>query len=476
MKLEFNLNLDDILNSTGGKAVKIGKYLVFNEVFIDSRQLFSENSIFFAIKGKKFNGEDFVGEIFQNGCPCAFVSWDFLEKNDISEYADKTLIAVEDTLIAYGLLAKKYLSLFNLQNKIAITGSSGKTTTKEMLYKILSEHFGENYVLKNKYNYNNQVGIPNTVFELNSGYKFLVLEIGTNKKGEIEKLSNIISPDIGAIINVGKSHLEEFKNLEGVLKEKYSMTFNMPLDSYLIINADDRLLLGKYKTDDKINFISFGAKNADLIYKNIEFNADDNGYMHFEVIYKGKTYKAKLKSNGLHFAHDFMCAILMAEVCGVNLESGIKALESFELPKGRMEIIIENSDNSIIINDSYNSNPDSLKAAFNAISKSYPDKKKILVLGDMLELGEETEVEHFKAGEEAAKIADYVFYTGNFSKFIIDGLIQNKFNSDKIILFDDKKNFQEKLSAIDKSNSVILFKGSRGMQMENFIDFIISSK
>ncbi len=471
MKLEFNLNLDDVLNSIVGQAVIIGEHLVFNEVFIDSRQSFSENSIFFALKGKKFNGEDFVRKIFQNGCPCAIVSWDFLEKNDISEYSDKTLIAVENTLAAYGLLAKKYLSLFNLQNKIAITGSSGKTTVKEMLYKILSEYFGENYVLKNKYNYNNQVGIPNTIFELNNGYKFLVLEIGTNKKGEIEKLSNIINPDIGAIINIGKSHLEEFKNLEGVLEEKYSMVSSMPLDSYIIINADDALLLGKYKTDDKINFISFGAKNADLIYKNVEFNADENGYMYFEMTYKEKTYKVKLKSNGLHFAYDFMCAILAANICGVDLPSGIKSIESFKLPKGRMEVIAKNSDGSIIINDSYNSNPDSLKAAFNTISESYPDKKKILVLGDMLELGEEAEMEHFKAGKEAAKIADYVFYTGNFGRFLIDGLIQNGFNSDKIILFDDKKNFQEKLSAIDKSNSVILFKGSRGMQMENFINF-----
>ncbi|MHB1646297.1 MAG: UDP-N-acetylmuramoyl-tripeptide--D-alanyl-D-alanine ligase [bacterium] len=470
MKLEFNLNLDDVLNAIGGQAVTIGQHLVFNEVFIDSRQSFSENSIFFALKGKKFNGEDFIGKIFQNGCPCAVISWDFLEKNDISEYSDKTLIAVEDTLTAYGLLAKKYLSLFNLQNKIAITGSSGKTTVKEMLYKILSEYFGENYVLKNKYNYNNQVGIPNTIFELNSSYKFLVLEIGTNKKGEIEKLSNIINPDIGAIINIGKSHLEEFKSLEGVLEEKYSMVSNMPLDSYLIINVDDPLLLGRYETDNKINFISFGAKNADLIYQNIEFNADENGYMHFEIIYKEKTYKVKLKPNGLHFAYDFMCSILAAIVCGVDLPSGIKAIESFELPKGRMEIIAENSDNSIIINDSYNSNPDSLKAAFNAISELYPDKKKIFVLGDMLELGEEAEIEHFKAGKEAAKIADYVFYTGNFGKFLIDGLIQNGFSSDKIILFDDKKNFLEKLSTIDKSNSVILFKGSRGMQMENFIN------
>ncbi len=472
MKLEFNLNLDDILHATGGKAVKLGAHLVFNEVFIDSRTFFSENSIFFALKGKNFNGEDFVDKIFKTGCSCAVVSWDFLEKNNISEYAEKTIIAVEDTLYAYGLLAKKYLSLFNLQHKIAITGSSGKTTVKEMLYQILSKYFGENYILKNKYNYNNQIGIPNTIFELNGSHKLLILEIGTNKKGEIEKLSYIINPDVGAIINIGKSHLEEFKNLEGVLKEKYSMVSNMPSGSYFIINADDALLAGRYKmkTDDGINFISFGVKNADLIYKNIEFNADEKGFMHFELVYNGETYKAKLRQNGLHFIYDFMCAILAAYICGVDFCSGIKAIESFELPKGRMELISENSDNSIIINDSYNSNPSSLKAAFKAIRDTYSDKKKILVLGDMLELGESAEIEHFKAGEEAAKIADYVFYTGNYSKFLIDGLISSGFNPDKIILFDDKKNFQEKLSTIDKSNSVILFKGSRGMQMENFIN------
>ncbi len=472
MKLEFNLNLDDILNATGGKAIKLGTHLVFNEVFIDSRNEFSENSIFFALKGKNFNGEDFVDKIFKTGCPCAIVSWDFLEKNNISEYAEKTIIAVEDTLYAYGLLAKKYLSLFNLQHKIAITGSSGKTTVKEMLYIILSKYFGENYILKNKYNYNNQVGIPNTIFELNSGHKLLLLEIGTNKKGEIEKLSNIINPDVGAIINIGKSHLEEFVNLEGVLKEKYSMVSAMPSGSHFIINADDALLAGRYKTDAGINFISFGSKNADLTYRNLKFNADIEGFMHFELVYRGEIYKAKLKPNGLHFIYDFMCAILAAHVCGVDFRSGIGAIESFELPKGRMEIISEGSNNFIIINDSYNSNPTSLTAAFNAIRDTYPDKKKIFILGDMLELGESAEMEHFKAGEEAAKIADYVFYTGNYSKFLIDGLISSGFNQDKIILFDDKKDFQKKLAAADKAGSVILFKGSRGMQLENFIDAV----
>ena len=154
--------------------------------------------------------------------------------------------------------------------------------------------------------------------------------------------------------------------------------------------------------------------------------------------------------------------------CGIDIEAGINAIKDFKPPKGRMEIVASNPDGSVIINDSYNSNPDSLKAAFDSIRLSYPDKKKILVLGDMLELGESSEVEHFNAGRAAAKFADYIFYTGNYGKYLLDGLVKNGFDRSKVIMFRNGDFFREKFSEVDKRNSVILVKGSRGMQMEKY--------
>jgi UDP-N-acetylmuramoyl-tripeptide--D-alanyl-D-alanine ligase len=468
MKLEFNLTFDDLLNATGGQPVIVGERLVFDEIFTDSRENYCSNSVFFALKGERFNAEDFVPGVFQKGASCAVVSWDFLETNDISKYRGKTIIAVSNVVSAYGALAEKYLNFFKLKKKIAITGSSGKTTTKEMVYKILSENFGEKKVLKNQSNFNNQIGIPKTIFGLNKDHDFIVLELGTNIKGEINKLSSIIKPDIAAIINIGKSHLLEFKTLEGVLEEKFSIVSNIKEGAFFILNLDDPLLFGIYKkTVNGINFLSFGSKNADITFNDIKIV---NGRTEFNVIFKEKEYPVKIKALGLHFVYDFICALLICWTCGVDINSGINSIKDFNLPRGRMETIAQYPDGSILIDDSYNSNPDSLKAAFDTIINSYSDKKKILVLGDMLELGHSSEVEHFNAAKFAAKFADYIFYTGNYDKYIIDGLKQSGFNLNNVILFNDKKSFQKKFSGIDKKNSVILIKGSRGMRMEEYFE------
>ncbi len=474
MKIAYNLLLDDILNSTGGKLVIAGDGtgpFVFNEIFTDSREEFSKNSIFVALKGNIFNGESFVGAVFKKGASCAIVSWTFLEDYDISDYSNKIIIAVDDAVDAYGKIAKMYLSKFSLNKKIAITGSCGKTTTKDMVYKILSEQYGFEAVLKNLYNFNNLIGVPKTILELNANHEFLILEIGTNKKGEIKKLAEIISPDIGAIINIGKSHLLEFKNLEGVLEEKLALASNLKENSYLVLNADDELLNKQYKTIPSINFLSFGLeqkKSADIICNNIEYKKDYTGLV---IEFKGKKYSANVKFKGKHLISDFLCALLVGYICGVDIDLCIKALEDFVLPDGRMQIINDASMEYTLINDTYNSNPDSLKAALSSINAYYTDKKKILVLGDMLELGDSSESEHFNIGQEAAKLADYIFYKGDYFSNVKEGLLKAGFDINKLFLFDDKDIFKEKFLKLDKKNSIVLIKGSRRMRLEEYFNF-----
>ncbi|MCL4321346.1 MAG: UDP-N-acetylmuramoyl-tripeptide--D-alanyl-D-alanine ligase [Deltaproteobacteria bacterium] len=474
MKIEYNLTLDEILNCTGGKTVMAGDGtapLVFNEIFTDSREEFSKHSIFIALKGKTFNGEDFVGAVFKKGAPCAIVSWNFLENYDIGGYSDKIIIAVDDTTDAYGSIAKMYLNRFSLKIKIAITGSCGKTTTKDMVYKILSEKYGAQAVLKNLYNFNNLIGVPKTILELNANHEFLILEIGTNKKGEIKKLSEIISPDIGAIINIGKSHLLEFKDLEGVLEEKSALVSNLKENSYLVLNADDEMLSKKYHTVPGINILSFGfgqKRGADIVCGNIEYKKDHTG---LTIGFKGKKYSANVKLKGDHLIYDFLCALLIGYICGAGIDFGIKALENFDLPDGRMQVINDAAKEYVLINDTYNSNPDSLKASLNSINAYYPDKKKILVLGDMLELGDSAGAEHFNAGREVANSADYIFYKGDYYNNVKEGLMEAGFDINKLFLFDDKDIFKEKFLKLDKKNSIVLVKGSRGMKLEKYFDF-----
>lgn len=474
MKIEYNLTIDEILSSTGGRTVITGdgtNPLVFNEIITDSREDFSSNSIFIALKGKNFNGEDFVDAAFKKGASCAIVSWNFLEVCDISVYPRKIIIVVEDAVSALGSIAEIYLKRFDLKKKIAITGSCGKTTTKEMVYRILSAKYGKEKILKNNYNYNNLIGVPKAILNLNNKHEYIVLEIGTNKKGEIRKLSGIISPDVGAITNIGKSHLAEFKDIKGVLKEKLDLTLSLRDDSYLIINADDEALSEAYNKFSEMNRLSFGfglkhhGAMPDILCESAEVNKKTGG-TNLRLSFKGKEYSSNVGFQGIHLIYDLLCALLISYVCGVDLESGLKAMEDFILPEGRMKVISGISDEYILIDDTYNSSPDSLGAALDFVKTYYADKKKILVLGDMLELGDSSDIEHANIGREIAGYADYIFYKGDYIDSIRRGLSEAGFDDNKLYLFGDKEIFREEFQKLDKKNSVVLVKGSREMKLE----------
>ena len=478
MKIQYNLTLDEILNSTGGKAVIAGDGtgpLVFNEIFTDSREDFGRNALFIALKGENFNGEDFVEAVFKNGGYCAVVSWDFLEKFDISKYGDKIIIAALDTVSFLGDIAKFYLSKFNLKKKIAITGSCGKTTVKEMTYNMFLLAYGKEKILKNDYNYNNLIGVPKTILQLNQNHEYLILEIGTNKKGEIKKLSEIISPDVGAITNVGKSHLLEFKDIEGVFQEKSELSKQLRNGCFLVINADDTISPVRYKNKTpegvKTVLYGFGKQSGympDILCESAVLNKE-TGKTAVAISFKGKKYSAGINFNGNALIYDLLCAISIASVCGIDIETSLKAMENFNIPSGRMQIIqhIDNTGAYVLINDTYNSNPDSLRAALDFVRTNYPGKKKIFVLGDMLELGDSAPDEHIYIGREISGLADYIFYKGDYSDFITKGLEEKGFFG-KFFLIKDDETFKNDFKKLDKNNAVILLKGSRGMKLEEY--------
>lgn len=484
MKIEYNLTLDEILDCTGGKAVIAGDGtgpLVFNEIFTDSREDFSRNSVFVALKGENFNGENFVETVFKKGGYCAVVSWGFLENCNISAYGNKIIIAVSDTVSALGSIAKLYLSRFDLKKKIAITGSCGKTTTKEMVYEMFSLKYGAEKILKNDYNYNNLIGVPKTIFGLNKNHEYLILEIGTNKKGEIKKLSQIISPDIGAITVIGKAHLMEFKNLEGVFEEKSELAASLRKDSFLIINADDAILSEKYKykMPSGVRVLSFGfGKQSSLIPDVLceSVSVDEkNGKAAVVISCRDKKYTADINFYGTHLIYDLLCALSISLTSEIEIEAALKAAENFVLPRGRMQVIDNVEGEYALINDAYNSNPDSFKAALDFIKANYKDKKKIFVLGDMLELGESAESEHMLMGRDIGDLASYIFYKGDYSDAVAKGLEEKGF-SGKFFIIRDKETFTDIFKKLDKKNSVILVKGSRGMKLEEYFNKEINVK
>ncbi len=480
MKIAYNLTLDNIIDACGGRLVTSGdgtNPLVFNEIFTDSREKFSKNSVFIALKGRNFNGEEFVGKAFENGASCAIVSWDFLDNSDLSDFSGKIIIAASDTTDALGDIARMYIGLFEIKKRICITGSCGKTTTKEMVYKIFSDKYGQEKVLRNEFNFNNLIGVPKTILGINKKHEFLILEIGSNKKGEIKKLASIISPDVAAITNIGKSHLEEFKDLKGVLTEKFSLAKELKRGSYLILNRDDKNLNKTMGSIPGVNFLSFEInpgdkprvvnKDADLICRKIAFN-DKNTEL--EIEFMGGVFPSMVRLKGIHLVYDYLCALLISYACGIDIEFSISSLSEFGPPSGRMEEKESASGEYLLINDSYNSNPDSLKAALDSINTYYPDKNKILVLGDMLELGSESENEHYKAGLESAKIAGLIFYKGYYYNNFREGLKAAGFDMTRLFFFDDPGLFREKFSVIDKNNSVVLIKASRGIALEKYFD------
>jgi len=457
MKIGYNFTLDEIVDCVSGQLIIAGDGtcpFVFNEIFTDSREEFSKNSIFVAFTGKIFNGEHFIGGVFKRGAPCAIVSWAFLENYDISCYPDKIIIAVENTVDAYGKIAKMYLDKFSLNKKIAITGSCGKTTTKDMVHKILSEKYGFDAVLKNICNFNNLIGVPKTILGLNRSHNFLVLEIGTNKKGEIKKLAEIIIPNVGAIINIGKSHLLEFKDINGVMEEKLSLTSNLKENSHLILNLDDEALSGQYNKIQGLNLLSYSFEQkevADIVCGSINY---EKKYTGLTFQFKGKKYYAKIKFKGKHLISDFFCALLIGYVCGVDIDFSVMVLEGFNPPSGRMQIVDNAPEGYTLIHDAYNSNPDSFKAAMNLLNDYYADQKKILIIGDMLELGESSKAEHFNIGMSAARVADYIFYKGNYCDNVKEGLKEAGFDINKLFLFNDKGVFKEKFSKLDKKTAL----------------------
>ena len=411
----------------------------------DSRVI-DENTLFIALKGERFDANDFVDEVLEKNVKAVVCS----RYNGNSE----RVIIVEDTGKALLQIAKGYREKFRIPF-VALTGSVGKTTTKGMVHAVLSEKYN---TLKTQGNLNNEIGVPKTLFCLDKTHEVAVIEMGMNHFNEISRLTDAVKPDIGIITNVGTAHIENLGSREGILKAKYEITEGMKKGSPLIINGDNDML-ATINTDD-FEVLKFGIEQNDLYMRadDIKFLPDGS---QFTAICENESVKAFVPAVGVHNVYNALCAMCVGKKLGFTLQESADALKNFA-PEG-MRQNVRSVLSYTFIEDCYNANPDSMKASLvtlNTIKK----ERSIAVLGDMLELGSFSDEAHYEVGKFAAEQkTDIVLTFGNLSELTKKGAGENGALAKS---FSDKDALAEYLKSILKENDTILFKGSRSMKME----------
>ncbi|PID58160.1 MAG: hypothetical protein CR986_08035 [Ignavibacteriae bacterium] len=449
----MKITLKDIFNIPNSRIYNPDSYKSASYVSIDTRTI-KKNSIFVAIKGKNFDGHNYIKEAIKKGATSVVINNRKLKDFDDVEVA---IISVKNTLDAYGELAKIWRNKLSAK-VISITGSNGKTTTKEILSRLLEIKYK---VHKTEANNNNQIGVPLTILSAKPKTDFIVLEHGTNHPGEIEYTAKIAEPDFAVITNISNSHLQYLKSKEKVLEEKLSLFKYVKDDGYVFINNDDALL-ASIKRNYK-NKITYGLKGRCTVKGKVKIKNSITNIIIDEI---DKTIETTLNLLGKANAQNFLAASAIALKVGVT-ESGInKAAKEIKAVKGRLEKI--KNKNSVIINDTYNSNPESARIAFEVLDE-FKDKNKILIFGDMFELGKDADKFHkdLAANINSTNINE-VYTIGRKAKLLNQNLnkkITAKHFTNRVKLIDF-------LKELNIENSVLLFKGSRGMKMEEFLNVV----
>ncbi len=449
------LTVEEIIGATDGKllyghlATKIGN------ISIDSRTI-QPKDLYIAIKGKNLDGHKFVKEAYAKQAIGALVSEGKIKAQD------SILIKVQDTTKALGNIARYYREKFK-PLVIAVTGSNGKTTTKEMIATILSRRM---QVTKAKGSFNNDIGVPLTILEMNSQTQALILEIEMNILGETRRLAQIAKPKIGVITNIGDTHLEFLGNRENVMKEKAELIESLEPEGTAIFNADDELVMAIGNDFPQIRRLTFGIKNqADVFATKITDMAEQGS--HFLLNDK---YRIRLPVPGKHNIYNSLAAIATALSAGLDYASIIPGIEQFKPASMRLEIL--KIKDLLIVNDTYNANPQSMTAALETFTKITVDSRRIAIFGDMLELGKLSQTFHYNLGKEAAKAIDIIIAIGKFSKSVIDGAISSGMDKNNLSTCKNNQAALTKLIDIIKPKDKILIKGSRAMLLEEIVQGI----
>ncbi len=409
--------------------------------------------VFVALKGQRFDGHDFIPQAVKAGAS-AVISEKPMD-------AGAPVLVVESTRKALTELARYYRGLFHTF-VVGVTGSVGKTSTKDMICAVLQM---KGKTLKTLGNLNNDIGLPKTLFRLDSSYKNAVIEMGMSHPGEIAVLARAARPSVGVITNIGVSHIENLGSRENILKAKLEITEGMNSTAPLVLNADDKLLAEVYNQVERdIIYYGINSGTADVQAENI---LEQDGKTFFDVRFYGKMVSAMVPVLGRHNVYNALAAFSVGLAAGMHPEDIVAGLHSYEPTAMRQDIIPLENGVTVIV-DCYNASPDSMKASLSVLS-GLSAKRRVAVLGDMLELGDYASKMHRKVGRYAVENhVDALFCFGEHAKEILEGAKSAGHLYGRS--FDDKMEMAEYLKLWLKPGDAILYKGSRGMKLEEVIE------
>ena len=464
MKKEKNITIKDVLACTEGKLITGDEALICKEFSKDTRTI-KKGDIYIGIKGENFNGNAFWKKALDNGAMGVIIQDVKLDKHDIEPYQDKVIIEVEDTLQALYKLASYKRDTYDVP-VIAITGSVGKTSTKDLVANVVAQKYK---ICKTIGNNNNNIGMPFTILNAPNDIEAFVLEMGMNHLGEIHLLSKIAKPNICIITNIGTSHIGNLGSRENILKAKLEI-LDGAKNPYMIINNDNDLLHKWYKEHkDKINVKTYGIhEKSDIQAEEIELYENGSKY---NTYVKNKKENIKVPVGGEHFVLNSLCAIAVGELLNIENDAIKRGIETFSLTKNRMEII-ELKNGIRLINDAYNSSVESVKASL-AYMNHMKANRRIAVLGDILETGEFALALHKEIGEIVCENqVDILICSGENAKYIAESAKEKGFNEKNIYYFENREEIVNLLKQIMQSEDVILFKASNGMRFFDIVEKI----
>ncbi|OYD15002.1 hypothetical protein CH330_06910 [candidate division WOR-3 bacterium JGI_Cruoil_03_51_56] len=451
------LSIEDIVRATDGKLSGSGNGEITG-VSVDSRTI-RPGELFIAIRGERFDGHRFIKDAVAKGAGIVIS-----QSRSVHGNIACPMVLVEDTRKALGDIAKFYRSKFRTR-VIAVTGSNGKTTTRDMIASILDSRFN---VVKAEASYNNDIGVPLTVFRLGQDIDIGVFEIEMNVFGGTKRLAGICMPEIGVITNIGDTHLEFMHNRQGVAQEKAELLEALPKNGCAVLNQDDPLVMeigGKYCHSRRLTF-GF-EKTADVYAESLKCTALGGS----EFLLQGR-YRVQILLSGKHNVSNCLGAVAVARCLGMEFADIGNEIGKFRpLP---MRLRIRHSGDIVVIDDSYNANPQSVRAAFDVLCQNAPLGNRVAFLGDMLELGEFSAEAHTRIGRMAAKLLDRVVFVGKMAKYAYSAAIDAGMNQANVRLYRNCRDVLDELFDLIRPKDTILVKGSRAMRMELVAEAIIT--
>ena len=459
------LNIKEIVEVTKGQLIK-GDIEAEITNFCSDTRIIKQGETYIGIKGENFDGSTLWKQAIEKGATTIIVQGVNFANEDLEKIDGVNIIEVDDTINAISDIAKYKRNLYGKSFPVVgVTGSVGKTSTKDIIANVVSQKYE---TLKTQGNKNNNIGLPFTIFNLEN-HQAAVIEMGMDHFGEISALTKIAKPTISVITNIGSSHIGNLGSMENILKAKLEILEGMD-KKVLVINNDNDLLHNLCLDSEEVEIHTFGIENlSEVMAEDIILNEDNSEFI---CNLNGEKFKIKVPVGGIHFVYNALCATTVGSLLGLSIDEIIKGIEKFELTKKRMDIT-ELENGVKVINDSYNANFESMQASLKYLSE-LKNERKIAVLGDMFGLGKFSEELHKKVGEEVAKNnIDLLICCGDYMKHTIEVAKKCGFNENSIYYFKTKEEIEKFIKKIWKSGDAILIKASNAMKFFEIADSIL---